>query len=319
MGDNYDVNILLIGGQSENWASFESLLASAGRSFFKANTGDEAKTMLLGRSFAMVFVEMDVFGYEIAEMMRNQEITAHIPIIFVTAGTQEDLKTFQGFEMGPVDCLHKPVHPGLLDSKTRVFETLHKQKDALTSSKKLLDDAEFVLASVTRTDGLTGIANRRHFDEILEKEWGRALRKSTRLSIIMIDIDYFHSYNDSYGHWQGDACLKAIAGVLGQMVNRSVDLVARYGGEEFVALLPENDQRGVAHLAEKIRAAVESLHIDHMRSRVASNLTISLGTATLVPGPDQGPSDLVTQAERALYVAKLGGRNRVSAALLASD
>ncbi len=322
MGDTQPVNILFVDDRPENLTALETLLVSKCRVLFKAHSADEALALVAKHQFAMIFLDMgalDDSGYNLAGIIRNNPKTAFVPIIFLAPDNTQDLKIFEGFEAGPVDCLFKPVHPNLLESKVQTFQVLSQKEHQARLAEKKLAEAQTALTMITRTDGLTGIANRRYFDEVLEKEWRRAIRKSNRLSLIMADIDYFKPYNESYGHWQGDVCLQRIAKALSGSVNRPVDLVARYGGEEFVALLPETDSKGVVHLANKMKSAVEGLAIEHTSSRVSANITISLGAATLTPGQEQNPHELVTQAERALYVAKMGGRNRVSAALPASD
>ncbi|MCL6635269.1 MAG: GGDEF domain-containing protein [Peptococcaceae bacterium] len=171
--------------------------------------------------------------------------------------------------------------------------------------------AEEELKLLCYKDGLTGIANRRHFEEHLEREWRRAARNHKPLSMAMCDIDFFKAYNDTYGHQSGDECLKLVAGALTGMVNRPGDLVSRYGGEEFGIVLPETDAAGAVFLAEKLRAGIESLKIPNINSGLGDYLTVSLGVASLVPGPDNSPDDLIAAADHALYQAKIKGRNRV--------
>ena len=161
-------------------------------------------------------------------------------------------------------------------------------------------------------DGLTAIANRRHFDEVLAQEWRRCLREQTPLSLIMADIDYFKKFNDTYGHQTGDDCLKEVARVLKKSLNRPGDLAARYGGEEFALILSDTDPEGARRVAEALRTRVEGQKIPHKHSSVSKWVTISLGAATLTPTPDQTPDQLVKASDRALYQAKAEGRNRVA-------
>ncbi|MBC2717793.1 MAG: GGDEF domain-containing protein [Desulfobacteraceae bacterium] len=160
-------------------------------------------------------------------------------------------------------------------------------------------------------DNLTGIANRRLFDQAIVVEWNRNLRKQLSLSVIMADIDNFKAYNDTYGHTQGDECLKAIARVFDKYLQRAGDLTARYGGEEFIAVLPDTLASEASFLAEKIREAVETLAIKHETSDTGKILTISLGTCTMVPNAGINPADLILKADDALFQAKNNGRNRV--------
>ena len=158
-------------------------------------------------------------------------------------------------------------------------------------------------------DDLTKISNRRHFDEILEKEWLRAKRLRTSLALLMIDIDFFKQYNDTFGHLKGDECLKQIATVLSYNLNRAGDFVARYGGEEFCMLIPETDLDGAITFAEKVHSAIIELKIDNPGSEVSKYLTISIGIAAIVPKHDDSYMDLIYTSDKALYKAKADGRN----------
>jgi diguanylate cyclase (GGDEF)-like protein len=173
-----------------------------------------------------------------------------------------------------------------------------------------LDEANRKLASLSLTDGLTGIANRRYFDEHLEQEWKRALRDKQPLSLVMVDIDHFKAYNDYYGHLAGDDCLRQVARKLQTVVARPGDLVARYGGEEFALILPQT-HGGAKTLGERCRATVAAIRIPHQASPVKPVVTVSVGVASIIPAVDQDPSRLINAADQALYRAKLLGRNHV--------
>lgn len=171
------------------------------------------------------------------------------------------------------------------------------------------------LRTLSVRDGLTGIHNRRSFDEALDKEWRRMKRQGSGcLSLILLDIDFFKSYNDTYGHQAGDACLKEVAQVIACLVSRPGDLVARYGGEEFAVLLPDTPLREAERIADRMRKAVSELKIEHRASGAANHITISLGVAGMVPSPIVDSAELVRQADKALYAVKADGRNRVGAA-----
>ena len=175
---------------------------------------------------------------------------------------------------------------------------------------KALRDAKAKLEKISMTDSLTGLANRRQFDEYLEREYRRAVRHGTALSLVMLDIDQFKEYNDQYGHPAGDACLKTVAGALRGMAHRPADLVARYGGEEFALVLPETADGSA--VAESCRKTIEALQIPHESSRVANVVTISVGIAVLTPKTwHQNLHDLIHRADEALYEAKESGRNQV--------
>ena len=168
------------------------------------------------------------------------------------------------------------------------------------------------LRRLSHYDGLTGIANRRTFDECLEKEWRRAIRDKTRLSLIMVDIDSFKAFNDNYGHQAGDACLCRIAESMQQVVNRPGDMLARYGGEEFAVILPDTHTPGAAWIGEAMRKAVIEANIPHAFSKAAAHVTISIGVATMVPERESKPQKLIKHADSALYESKSNGRNRVT-------
>jgi diguanylate cyclase (GGDEF)-like protein/PAS domain S-box-containing protein len=177
----------------------------------------------------------------------------------------------------------------------------------------LLREQALVLRSQTFSDGLTGIANRRHFDVEMEKEVRRAKRSGSALSLLMIDIDYFKAYNDHHGHQQGDACLIQVAAALAAMVRRPNDLMARYGGEEFAAILPETNAGQAFNLAETMREKMAQLAITHLETGTDSHVTVSIGIATQTTDHLLEVQALIGAADRALYGAKRAGRNRVIA------
>ena len=167
------------------------------------------------------------------------------------------------------------------------------------------------LITISSKDGLTGINNRRHFDEYLENEWKRSARTAIPLSLILCDIDFYKAYNDTYGHLAGDDCLKKIAHVLEHYARRAGDMAARYGGEEFVIILPETSSSEATHIADEIRMAVEDLQILHKASEVSDHITVSLGVATQIPTRNNKPHGLINLADEAMYEAKRKGRNQV--------
>jgi diguanylate cyclase (GGDEF)-like protein len=182
----------------------------------------------------------------------------------------------------------------------------------LVRTEEMLRKANEKLGRLVTTDGLTGIANRRSFDQHLEVEWKRAKRNRLPLSLVMIDIDHFKRYNDRWGHPQGDHCLHKVARTIRKVLARPSDFAARYGGEEFVVMLPATDSEGAHHVAEKIRQAVGGLEIPHQDSPVSPWVTLSLGVATSASpvDPERSPADLLRQADTALYQAKAQGRNQ---------
>lgn len=166
------------------------------------------------------------------------------------------------------------------------------------------------LEELSYQDGLTGVANRRMFDNRLQMEWSNAQRNRLPLSLILLDIDYFKQYNDHYGHVRGDDCLKSVGQALSGAAVRPRDLLARYGGEEFVLLLPETDAQAAAQVSERCRQLIRGQNIQHAHSQVAPLLTISLGVGTLIPGPFDQPQAFLERVDRLLYKAKHQGRNQ---------
>jgi diguanylate cyclase (GGDEF)-like protein/PAS domain S-box-containing protein len=179
-----------------------------------------------------------------------------------------------------------------------------KTEEQLVILQKELEDMSY-------KDGLTGVANRRMFDSILELEWANARRNGQPLSVIMIDIDHFKEFNDHYGHIQGDDCLIRVAQVLGSAATRARDFLARYGGEEFVLVLPEADADAVAKIAERCRQAIFKEQIPHARSPVSAVLTISLGVGTITPGHEDQAMAFIETIDKKLYQAKQLGRNKI--------
>lgn len=204
-------------------------------------------------------------------------------------------------------------HPGMLDDSAELLRSAALQVSA--SVLKHREQETLRLNELALTDGLTGVANRRYFDELLRLEWKRCKRNQLPLSLIFIDIDCFKKYNDFYGHPKGDECLKAIASVLKSRLNRPGDVVARFGGEEFTCLLPETDLVGAGHKAAELELAVRELSIAHDKSDVAPSVTISLGVATVRKLTGNDPSALVSAADTLLYQAKAEGRGCVRASL----
>jgi diguanylate cyclase (GGDEF)-like protein len=238
--------------------------------------------------------EMD--GFEVIKRLKENDNTRYIPVIFVTA-ISEVTNEAMGFQLGAVDYITKPFHPHIVKARVKTHLELKRRGD--------------VLEMLSSIDSLTGVPNRRRFDEFLQSEWRRVVRNKTSISLIMIDIDFFKQYNDKYGHAAGDECLKRVAQSLSDSIHRSHDLLARVGGEEFSVVLPETDFTGAAALAEKMRKDVEEINILHEDSAVARHLTISLGVATAVPSTDSASGSLMEDADKALYEAKKSGRNQV--------
>ncbi|MEM8594560.1 MAG: GGDEF domain-containing protein [Pseudomonadota bacterium] len=194
--------------------------------------------------------------------------------------------------------------------RDRVDDVVRERTSKLTQDNQMLSIENQELEYLMRVDALTDIHNRRSFDEVSVKEWARASREQTSLVIFMIDVDHFKPYNDEYGHVKGDETLYQVAQCIKSVCSRSSDLVARYGGEEFAVILPNTEYHAL-RVAERCRAAVAALKIEHKHSPTSDRVTISLGMSSVIPRKDTSLEDLINSADRALYLAKTQGRNRV--------
>jgi len=272
---------------------YTTMVAVHGEQGIKAAVAQKPDLVLLD-------IEMpDMDGYEVCRQLRENPATGHIPIIFITA-LNDVAAEARGLELGAVDYITKPFNHVIVKARVQTHLRLKMQAD-------LLERYAF-------NDALTGLANRRAFDERLALEWSRAQRYQRPLSVVMIDIDHFKLYNDHYGHGAGDTCLSDVARAIKSQITRSSDLAARYGGEEFLLILPETEEAGAVALAEQVRAAVDEKGLPHAASKVCDHVTLSLGAASQVPDAQTPVSALLERADQALYRAKTSGRNRVVAA-----
>lgn len=260
----------------------------------------------------------DINGYEVAKQVRRlQGKDDWTAIIFLSAMSKdEDLA--RGIEAGGDDYLIKPVGRVVLQAKVAAMyrlvqmqRTLSTLTEQLNQTNDQLFQSNRELHHVSVTDSLTGIANRRLFDESLVREWRRCMRLQKPISIVMLDVDFFKKFNDKYGHQAGDECLKKVAKVIAAAVPRASDLAARYGGEEFVLILGETDEEGARWVANRIREQVASLKVANADS-THQFVTLSCGICTVLPSEDKSVEQLVKFADSALYLAKEQGRNRVA-------
>lgn len=275
------------------------ILRDEGEIYF-ATRGEAALKLITNRRPDVVLLDADMPGMDGFEVCRRvvAETAGECAVIFVTGYADITMET-RALELGAVDFIAKPVSPPVVRARVRTQVKLKRQADRLRR-----------LASL---DGLTEIANRRTFNQMLEVEWRRGCRTGSALGLLLIDVDFFKSFNDLYGHQEGDACLRTVAKTVERLCRRPADFAARYGGEEFAAILPDTDLAGAERVAESLCAAVRALAIPHAGSSAAPYLTISIGTAAQLPQSDAGQEFLITTADRALYSAKAAGRDRVCA------
>jgi diguanylate cyclase (GGDEF)-like protein len=265
-----------------------------------ANNGAKALELAFAAPPDLILLDVmmpEMDGYEVCRQLKDNPDTQDVPVLFLTAKTQAEDEEL-GLSLGAMDYIHKPISPLII--RTRVQNHLNQ---------KLQADH---LRKLSYIDGLTGVANRRHFDKTLDNEARRSLRHQQPLSVVMVDVDFFKPFNDNYGHGQGDECLRQVARAMQAVVNRPMDLLARYGGEEFVVLLPETDVEGAANVAEALRKAVAALNFPHAYSLAADHVTVSAGVSSNQHALALSAQDLVKLADDALYLAKNAGRNRVS-------
>ncbi|WP_238375971.1 diguanylate cyclase domain-containing protein [Ectothiorhodospira magna] len=272
-------------------ADYRILTATRGERALELARSKQAPDLIL---LDIIMPDMD--GYETCRLLKEDESTRAIPVVFVTA--LDDAKDEEeGLNLGASDYISKPFSSAIVRARVRNQVNLKLKTD--------------MLEQIALQDGLTGIPNRRYFDQKLAEEWSRLSRNGQPLSLLMIDIDQFKPYNDHYGHGAGDDCLRRVAQALSQAPSRPVDLVARYGGKEFMVLLPDTDKQGAGHVAERLLEAVRALEIPHEYSDVASRVTISVGAATHDAADEKTSAEqLKKAADTALYRAKTQGRNR---------
>ena len=258
----------------------------------------------------------DIDGMMLVRFFRGHQATQSIPII-VLSSKEAALDKSEAFSNGASDYLVKLPDRIELIARIRAHSRSYlaqMQRDeayrALRELQTQLEQKNKELERLSSLDGLTGIPNRRIFDETLENEWKRSCRDLKPLSLLLIDIDYFKPYNDNYGHQGGDDCLKQVAGALRAKLKRGGDMVARYGGEEFVVILPATDIKGAAATAKTLCSVINEMNLPHAHSKASDHVTISIGVASMLPKAEDDPSRLITLADEALYTAKEQGRNR---------
>lgn len=303
-------SILLVDDDRGSLQLIGSVLAALGRIRFATNGAD---ALCLAHSAPPDVLLLDaempgLSGFDTCRAVKRDPVLRDIPVIFVTSHRDEAFE-LAGFDVGASDFISKPINPKLLTARVQAQLHAKQMGDALRQSAS--------------TDALTGIANRRRFDEGLNGEWLRARRARDPLALVLLDVDHFKLYNDRYGHPAGDACLRAIAEALRSCCRRAGDLIARYGGEEFALLLPITPLVGAEVVARRALGAVEGLALPHESSPTAPHVTVSAGVACfgessgywraeLARSPDgaRSPSiqGLVDAADAALYTAKQTGR-----------
>lgn len=281
----------LLNGLSDNFVV--TFASSAQETLCLVNQFPQPDIILLD----VVMPEMD--GFEICTRLKNDENTQDIPVIFVS-GLDATVDKTKGFNAGAVDYITKPLELEELEARIQTHIRLKEQSQ--------------YLESMAYFDPLTRVANRRKYNEVLQREWARCIRYHHQMSMVIIDIDFFKEYNDTYGHSEGDNCLISVARLLEVTVGRPTDIFARIGGEEFVLLLPDCNAVGAVQKAEKILEILANAQIPHENSHIENHLTVSLGVATMHPSHGHSALSLFQAADDALFSAKRDGRNQFAIA-----
>ena len=271
---------------------------------FMATSGEQALALCKDNPPDLVLLDIvmpGLDGFQVCARLKADEATRNIPVIFVTAHTDAGQET-RGLDLGAVDFISKPVNPTVVRARVKTHLTLKFQSD--------------LLRKLVFLDGLTGVFNRRYFDQQLSMEMARSMRNGSPLALIMLDVDYFKRYNDRYGHQAGDDCLRQIAMTIKEGLRRPADLVARYGGEEFACILPETGFDDAMSLACELELRVRGKNIAHENSDAAQVVTISLGVAGRAGDTPGDAGALLAQADAQLYKAKNSGRGRVCGAMM---
>jgi diguanylate cyclase (GGDEF)-like protein len=322
------MKLLIVDDEKTVRTILSSMVQDWGYEVVLAASGEEAWEFLQNITEPVIalvdWIMPGIDGIELCHRVKQQaEKATHIHVIILTVKSDvEDMVT--GFDAGADDFLSKPVDPRELSCRLSVGKRilcykreLEQRNAALQATTKVMENilqelvvANQRLSALSLLDGLTGVANRRKLDEYMAREWRNARRERNPMTVLMVDIDFFKFYNDTYGHVLGDECLKKIGGILVDSVKRGGDLVARYGGEEFAVVLPDTDSSGGQTVAENIFMKLEAAKIPHAASEIGPYVTVSIGAATLIPEPNSSYNILIEKADVALYKAKRSGRSR---------
>jgi diguanylate cyclase (GGDEF)-like protein len=304
--------VLIVDDSSTIRAALATAVRAMSLTPVAAENGEEAVELFVKEQPSMVLLDVKmpgIDGYETARRIRAARPEEWTPIIFLSA-SEHDQDLQRAIECGGDDYLVKPVSAVVLSAKIRALQRLDQMRGKLLEVSRELAAANQRLELLAHQDGLTGIANRRAFDFLIERHFAQAVRHGTPLSVALCDVDHFKAYNDRYGHPTGDECLRQVGAAVGRSCRRGTDLAARYGGEEFALLLPDTAQPGALQVAESLRQAIAALAIPHEASSAGPVVTLSAGVATFSAERDKTASALVERADAALYRAKELGRNR---------
>ena len=323
--DTFKGDILVVDDIPNNLRFLATMLTEQGYEVRKVLNGQMA--LIAARAAPPDLILLDIMmpemnGYEVCQHLKADQQTREVPIIFISI-LDEVMDKVKAFSLGGVDYITKPFHLEEVLVRIENQLTLRRlQKQLQEQNARLqqeicerqkaeaaLKSANLELQRFVNLDGLTGINNRRRFDEYLDQEWRRMTRERSPLSLVLCDVDCFKLYNDTYGHIKGDHCLKQVAQAISDTLKRPADLVARYGGEEFVVILPKTNAEGATKVAQTILLQIQQLQIPHASSYVSNYVSLSIGVASIIPTQKDSSETLVALADKALYQAKQQGRD----------
>lgn len=268
---------------------------------FTANSGLEALEKVETEKPDLILLDIimpGMDGFEVLARLKASAVTSPIPVIIIT-GLDREQDEERGFSLGAVEYITKPFKKSIVSARIKTHQKIVEQMR--------------IIERMSLIDALTDMPNRRNFDNRISMEWKRSIREKTPISVLMIDIDRFKKFNDTYGHQNGDIALKSVACSIEAALNRPADFAARWGGEEFAVILPNTGLASAAMIAERIRSNVGNGEIPGIGDNPPLHVTVSIGASSIIPSVDSLVTDIIGQADKALYAAKEAGRNRVSA------
>ncbi|WP_036479057.1 diguanylate cyclase [Myxosarcina sp. GI1] len=297
--------VLLVDDRNGNLSILSSVLTSRGYEIRQANNGRLALEIARAEVPDIVLLDVaipDMDGYQVCQQLKADSRTKDIPVVFISTFNETEVIA-KAFASGGSEYITRPFNTEEVIIRIQHQLAIARLKARLKATNQRLK----ILAS---KDDLTKVANRYYFNRYFRQEWRRAYRENYHLALILGDIDYFKQYNDRFGHQAGDICLRRVARAIDSAVKRPADLVARYGGEEFAVILPQTAGANALNVALEIHRAVEMLQISHPDSAVSDFVSLSLGVASMLPTIRTNRTQLISEADRALYQAKTEGRNR---------
>jgi len=290
-------SILIVDDEKANIIALSHILSPTYDIYTSRNGHDAIE---IAKEYLPCIILLDILmpgmdGYAVIEELKSNDRTWDIPVIFISGLDNADDER-RGLSLGAADYIGKPFNPAVVE-----LRVLNQVK--IVNQIRLIN-------KLSVTDQLTGIPNRRSFDNQIEREWFRSVRENVPLSLMMLDVDCFKTYNDTYGHQQGDVALQTIAMTITKTLKRHADFAARWGGEEFAILLPNTETAGAVQIAEQIRNNVEQTPIPLLSGDI-TRTTVSIGVHTIKPTKDCLPCELILKVDKALYAAKETGKNKV--------